>query len=864
VSVVDAYTIHATTPPGAVGAADMRVTNPDGQFGLLSGRFRYQSDTTPPVFTTPPYVAGQAIVGGTVSADIRWTTDEPASSRVDYGTTPALGDVAGDASLVSDHVVVLSGLPPATGHELRATSIDGALPGNPAQAPPPPATPAFTTLSVPDTTPPVIVSGPAVSVTSSSALVQWQTHESATSEVEFDAVIDGSVGPPPVTGASGTSHSATLAGLPAETWHEYRVLSRDPSGNLTASSLLSFRTAPVPDTTPPVILAGPSVSYLSNDLAIVTWRTDEPATSFVNYGVYSIDEQGVVDVTPVTTHVVFLTNLLPGTAYGFQAGSTDPSGNTVLTADPFGSLAPRLGTVTLGADRRVGKVTLRAGSALHVTAAAAGFTTAAAPDTTPPALLAPPSVSVLSLDRALVSCATDEAASLRVRFGPGTLGQSAFAPEFSLTPGLLLAGLQAATTYVLELELADPKGNVLTLAGPSFTTPAAPDTTPPILAGLAVVALGPTSARLTWLSDEPADATARFGPAGGMLDRQVGALGLRTSHELLLGGLAPGTAYSVQAESRDASGNVGPALGGFSTPFAAPQIASVVPAAAAQGTALNVVVAGAGFDADAQLDVGPGVAVNARSVSLDGARPVANLGVAQDAAPGERTLRVTNPISGLAATIAFTVLDATPPLVTITEPAEGAALVSATVVVRGTLSEPASVTVNGVAATTAGLAFEATLTLPGAGAHTLTATAVDAAGNSGSASVHVTLIDTTPPALALVATPSLLWPPDHRLVPVTITAALSDDHDPAPRLVLVSAVSSEPDDARGQGDGDTRGDIQGAAVGTDDREVLLRAERDGNGPGRIYTLTYRATDQAGNSTQRSVQVFVPHDVGDEH
>ena len=47
--------------------------------------------------------------------------------------------------------------------------------------------------------------------------------------------------------------------------------------------------------------------------------------------------------------------------------------------------------------------------------------------------------------------------------------------------------------------------------------------------------------------------------------------------------------------------------------------------------------------------------------------------------------------------------------------------------------------------------------------------------------------------------------------------------------------------------------------GTDDRSVLLRAERGGRLTGRAYTLTFEAEDWAGNVTEQSVEVRVPHD-----
>jgi len=87
----------------------------------------------------------------------------------------------------------------------------------------------------------------------------------------------------------------------------------------------------------------------------------------------------------------------------------------------------------------------------------------------------------------------------------------------------------------------------------------------------------------------------------------------------------------------------------------------------------------------------------------------------------------------------------------------------------------------------------------------------------------------------------------------------SIDLDPNPKIELVSIVSNEPDD--GLGDGDTPNDIQDAAIGTDDRSFLLRAERSGEGSGRVYTVTYRATDSAGNATNVAAQVNVPLNQG---
>ena len=48
----------------------------------------------------------------------------------------------------------------------------------------------------------------------------------------------------------------------------------------------------------------------------------------------------------------------------------------------------------------------------------------------------------------------------------------------------------------------------------------------------------------------------------------------------------------------------------------------------------------------------------------------------------------------------------------------------------------------------------------------------------------------------------------------------------------------------------------------DDGSVWLRAEREGAGTGRIYTITVTATDDASNTATAAAMVSVPHDRGD--
>ena len=114
------------------------------------------------------------------------------------------------------------------------------------------------------------------------------------------------------------------------------------------------------------------------------------------------------------------------------------------------------------------------------------------------------------------------------------------------------------------------------------------------------------------------------------------------------------------------------------------------------------------------------------------------------------------------------------------------------------------------------------------------------------------LRDVEPPSLTVVLSANTLWPPDHRMVEVSASISVDDACDSSPIVSLVSVTSNEPDD--GIGDGDTVNDIQIV----DPYRFLLRAERSGSGMGRVYTVTYVATDSAGNTSGSvSASVTVP-------
>ncbi len=104
--------------------------------------------------------------------------------------------------------------------------------------------------------------------------------------------------------------------------------------------------------------------------------------------------------------------------------------------------------------------------------------------------------------------------------------------------------------------------------------------------------------------------------------------------------------------------------------------------------------------------------------------------------------------------------------------------------------------------------------------------------------------DTVSPEITLSVSPDTLWPPNHKMVLITPVITATDNCDPNPVIELTSITMNEGDETDIQVD--------------DNGDIWLRAERSGTGDGRIYTITYTATDVSGNSAFAGATVTVPH------
>jgi hypothetical protein len=103
--------------------------------------------------------------------------------------------------------------------------------------------------------------------------------------------------------------------------------------------------------------------------------------------------------------------------------------------------------------------------------------------------------------------------------------------------------------------------------------------------------------------------------------------------------------------------------------------------------------------------------------------------------------------------------------------------------------------------------------------------------------------------------PAWLWPADHRMVDVLATPLIQEACSDV-SIELLSVTSNEPDDAAGDTDGNTTGDIQGVTTGTDDRAFQLRAETGpvfGGARYLVHLLGHRWLGEQGHRAGRRLR-----------
>ncbi len=201
-----------------------------------------------------------------------------------------------------------------------------------------------------DTTPPVIQSVSFSDMIGKSAAITWQTNEPTTSQVVCGPDVCTPTEPDE---ALATNHFATLSDLKPNTRYQLILISRDKGGN-EARLEIELTTPVQPYATPPMI-SGVKVFNITDSSATISWVTDKPATSQVEYGEtdsYSLITPSDEELT--TYHSITLTGLKPTNTYHFRVKTEDAGGNEVMSEGrTFTTLSAAAAAVEIGAE--VGK-----------------------------------------------------------------------------------------------------------------------------------------------------------------------------------------------------------------------------------------------------------------------------------------------------------------------------------------------------------------------------------------------------------------------------------------------------------------------------------------------------------------------------
>ena len=250
------------------------------------------------------------------SITIEWTTDEFATTLLEYGAAGSpLDNSVGDDDFTKSHSVTLTGLADGM-YDYRISGTD--LSGNTQVG----SVGSFTIQS--DVVAPTISNVAVNELSDSSLRVSWTTNEAATSTVAYgttSGVYTQSVDDATLK----TAHQLDITGLAINTTYYLQVQSSDEAGNSAASDELTY--------TIERDVAGPQITNILIERVgagayIVSWRTNAPADSRVEYGTTSnVYTESESSDSLVTSHQLTLTGLADGTTYYLRVVSADASDN---------------------------------------------------------------------------------------------------------------------------------------------------------------------------------------------------------------------------------------------------------------------------------------------------------------------------------------------------------------------------------------------------------------------------------------------------------------------------------------------------------------------------------------------------------
>ena len=300
-------------------------------------------------------------------------------------------------------------------------------------------------------------------------------------------------------------------GLSNAVTYVYRMRSLDTHTNYSAYSDTKSLKPAGADTVPPTITGTGPTPEAADKTATISWTTDKPSDSYVEYGTTTNygSIQGTDDL--VVNHTVHLVGLNPTTTYQFRVKCRDAAGNRVVSAN-------QSFTTTLPAEAAAG---------VSITGA-----TAQKPGADP--------------EEVTIIWTTDKYSTSQVLYGTDSASLDMSTTEdttLNKTHYISIAHLNPNTKYYYQAKSIDTYGNTV-LGELKYFVTAQSGLSSPTMKSVAVSDLTMTSAIISWETTTVATSIVEFGIGDSYSDRvEDQSSGATTQHVVRLPNLTQGTGY---------------------------------------------------------------------------------------------------------------------------------------------------------------------------------------------------------------------------------------------------------------------------------------------------------------------------------
>ena len=451
--------------------------------------------------TTPPSVpTGLAITGTTTSSvSLAWAAKyrQRTSASRDIGSIEAASK---SGPRLSVPAYTDSSLAASTTYAYTVSAFDAAG-NNSAQS----AAVQATTQTPPDTTPPSVPSGLTVTgTTTSSVSLSWMASTDNVGVTGYKIYRAG------VQVGTSAVPAYTDSSLAASTTYAYTVSAFDAAGNNSAQSAdVQATTQTPPDTTPPSVPSGLTVTGTTTSSVSLVWTASTDNVGVTGYRIYRAGVQVGTSAVPAYTD----SSLAASTTYAYTVSAFDAAGNNSAQS------------------------------------AAVQANTQTPPDTAPPSV--PSGLTVTSTTTSSVSLAWTPSTD-----NVGVTGYKIYRAGVqvgtSAVPTYTDASLAASTTYAYTVSAFDAAGNnSAQSAAVQATTQTPPDTTPPTVpSGLTVTSTTTSTVSLSWTAS-----TDNVGVTGYKIYRAGVQVGTSAVPDYTDASLTPSTTYAYTVSAFDAAGN---------------------------------------------------------------------------------------------------------------------------------------------------------------------------------------------------------------------------------------------------------------------------------------------------------------------